>query len=141
MANGKPSSIRDLTRKLVGEWYRDGRGVTQSDTEAFYWLSKAANGEIPDAQFALGELYETGRGVAPNPTEAYVWYAIAAKAYGRFGDAKEALVRAGLDRVAGTMSPEERGKAQKRADNWRPAETITARGGASGITTSIFDAH
>lgn len=41
----------------IGECYRTGHGVLQSNTAAIEWYSKAASHGYPDAQFALGLLH------------------------------------------------------------------------------------
>jgi localization factor PodJL len=63
----------------LGLKYADGDGVPTNDTEAFYWLQKAADAGEPVAQYRLGTLYERGRGVPADVRQALRWYGEAAK--------------------------------------------------------------
>uniref|UniRef100_A0A914WP09 Uncharacterized protein n=1 Tax=Plectus sambesii TaxID=2011161 RepID=A0A914WP09_9BILA len=47
----------------LGEMYRNGRGVPQSDEEVVKWYKKSAEQGNAAAQFNLGEMYRNGRGV------------------------------------------------------------------------------
>ena len=58
--------------------YDEGRGVAQSDTEAFRNYKLAADQGGADAQFNLAIMYESGRGVAQSDTEAFRNYKLAA---------------------------------------------------------------
>jgi len=49
---------------MLGEMYRDGEGVTQSDSTAIYWYEKAANQGSAAAQFNLDLMYLKDREVA-----------------------------------------------------------------------------
>ncbi|KAG0233310.1 hypothetical protein BGW42_007508 [Actinomortierella wolfii] len=62
----------------LGEMYRVGKGVEQSDTEAVEWYTMAANQGYPYAQFSLGMMYGLGRGVKQSDNEAVDWYTKAA---------------------------------------------------------------
>jgi TPR repeat protein len=58
--------------------FENGRGVAQSDEEAFQWYSKAADQGYARAKFNLGLMFENGRGVAQSDEEAVQWYRKAA---------------------------------------------------------------
>jgi len=52
-------------------------GAAKQEGEARMWLTKAAKGGNPDAQFALGESYR--RGQKPDEVESISWYRAAAR--------------------------------------------------------------
>ncbi len=62
----------------LGWCYRNGYGLTKSDTEAIKWYHKAAEQGHAQAQNNLGFCYKHGLGVAKNYTEAANWYRKAA---------------------------------------------------------------
>ena len=62
----------------LGVMYYNGRGVVQSDQEAFKWFKKAADQGDADAQFCLGVMYRNGKGVVQSDQEAVKWYRQAA---------------------------------------------------------------
>jgi localization factor PodJL len=72
--SGDPKAAMSL-----GLEYADGDGVAANDTEAFYWLQKAAEAGEAVAQYRLGTLYERGRGVPADTRQALHWYGEAAK--------------------------------------------------------------
>ncbi|KAF8203879.1 Sel1 domain-containing protein [Pholiota molesta] len=61
-------------------WYLVGSpGVLpQSDTEAFLWAQKAADGGLSKAMYAVGYFLEVGIGTTPNMPEAIAYYKRAA---------------------------------------------------------------
>ena len=58
----------------LGLLYKYGRGVEQSDLQAFIWFCKSANQGCSAAQNSVGELYEKGRGVLQNFNSAVEYY-------------------------------------------------------------------
>ena len=58
--------------------YAQGRGVTNSYSEAAKWYRRAAEQGNADAQVGLAELYEAGRGVPKDMDQAIKWYRLAA---------------------------------------------------------------
>ncbi|EPQ50070.1 HCP-like protein [Gloeophyllum trabeum ATCC 11539] len=62
-------------------WYLVGSpGVLpQSDTEAFLWAKKAAEGGLAKAMYAVGYFLEVGIGTPPDLQEATMWYKKAAE--------------------------------------------------------------
>jgi TPR repeat protein len=62
----------------LGLKYREGNGVTQSDTEAAKWFRLAANRGHANAQNNLGVMYHQGRGVPQSDTEGLKWFRLAA---------------------------------------------------------------
>lgn len=72
---------------FLGNTYRDGLEVVQSDEEAVAWYRKAANQGFANAQSNLGWMYKNGRGVVQSDAEAVYWYRKAAEqgdAYAQF---------------------------------------------------------
>lgn len=60
---------------MLGELYLDGlNGVEKDPQKAFFWISKAANREEPQAQYLLGYMYENGIHVAKDVKKAVRWY-------------------------------------------------------------------
>ena len=77
------SSVRGLgmSRSLypLGKMYALGQGVEQDDVQAAYWYRKAAEEDLPEAQYELGNMYATGRGgIAQDDGQAVLWYRKAA---------------------------------------------------------------
>jgi hypothetical protein len=72
----------------------------------------AASGDA-DAQYMLGRMHEAGHGTLQDFVAAHQWYNLAAAA----GHRHAATAR---DVVAGRMSPQQIGEAQRRAQAWRP---------------------
>ncbi|KAG1143351.1 hypothetical protein G6F37_007222 [Rhizopus arrhizus] len=62
-------------------WYLVGSpGVLpQSDEDAYLWARRAAEKELPKAEYAVGYFTEVGIGVTKNPAEAMEWYKKAAE--------------------------------------------------------------
>ncbi|CAD1780635.1 similar to Saccharomyces cerevisiae YER096W SHC1 Sporulation-specific activator of Chs3p (chitin synthase III), required for the synthesis of the chitosan layer of ascospores [Maudiozyma barnettii] len=62
-------------------WYLLGAepAFKRDETEAFQWVSKAANLGLPKAQFTLGYFYENGKGCEQDEEAAGKWYTKAAK--------------------------------------------------------------
>ncbi|RUO95751.1 hypothetical protein BC936DRAFT_143312 [Jimgerdemannia flammicorona] len=62
-------------------WYLVGSpGVLpQSDAEAYLWAKKAAEKELPKAEYAVGYFTEVGIGAPKNPEAAMEWYRKAAE--------------------------------------------------------------
>lgn len=63
----------------LGRMYDFGRGVEQSDQEAFNWYKKSADAGDRDAMWDLGVMYETGQGLKADETQAFGWYLKAAE--------------------------------------------------------------
>lgn len=62
-------------------WYLVGsQGVLpQSDTEAFLWAKRAADGGLSKALYAVGYFFEVGIGTTPDPVESSSYYKKAAE--------------------------------------------------------------
>jgi TPR repeat protein len=57
----------------MGEIYRSGAGVPQSETDGAAWYTKAAEAGNPFAMGMLGEWYLEGNGVAQDNAQAAIW--------------------------------------------------------------------
>lgn len=58
--------------------YQNGAGISQSDAQAAYWFSKAAEQDYAEAENSLGVVYALGRGVTRDHEKAMQWYRKAA---------------------------------------------------------------
>jgi len=130
--------------------YRDGRGVTQDDTEAVIWFRKAADQGDAVAEFLLGNQYAFGKGVPQDYSEAMIWFrraseqghpramhdlgVIYAKGLGVPPDyvcahmwfslsaAKgEQIAVKNLERAERQMTPAQINEARRLARDWKPA--------------------
>ena len=66
-------------RFLLGEIYREGKGVARNPHRAIGWYLRAAEESLPDAQFALGMMFAYEPGLASNYSEAFKWFQMAAE--------------------------------------------------------------
>jgi TPR repeat protein len=96
--------------------YVRGDHVEQNFAEAAKWLGLAANQGQPDSQVSLARRYANGEGVQKDVVEAYKWVLIAGDYWSAGG------VR---DDLAKNMTPEQIADAKKRADEFKPARTIS----------------
>lgn len=72
----------------LGGWYLVGSSdpktdfvLPQSDLEAYKWVKRAAERDLPRAMFAMGYFCEMGIGhLRQDPDEAWKWYGKAAQA-------------------------------------------------------------
>ena len=88
--------------------FDNGLGVPRDYAEAAKWYDKAARQNSGEAQKTLGLMYALGQGVPQDNVMAHVWLNLAA-AQG----APEAADN--RDAIEAQMTPEELGRAQKRA--------------------------
>src|SRR6266496_2297656 len=63
----------------IGVRYLLGRGVPQSNTQAFHYFSKAAKEDDAFAQNELAYLYAAGKGTPKDYSMAFTWYTKASK--------------------------------------------------------------
>ncbi len=78
---------------------------------AAYWMLTAAQRGNAHAQAALAGMYAAGTGVAHNDAAAYLWYTLAEQ--GLTSEAERTDVAGKLDRLASTMTPQERAEADQ----------------------------
>ena len=62
---------------LVGEMYKEGKGVARDEAEAVVWFKRAAMGADLDALMTLSVMYILGEGVEADFALAYMWAAAA----------------------------------------------------------------
>lgn len=119
----------------LGTMYRRGHGVAKNPTAAARWYRRAAEQGVAQAQNNLGFMYESGSGVPRDPVAALKWYNIAASRFPESNDRNYAARN--RDRVAARLTPAQRARAQRLAQQWRPRKETarrTGRGsGGSGI--------
>lgn len=63
---------------LLGSMYLFGQGVEKDGSRAEFWLTKAANKDVAEAQTLLGVMYATGQGVPRDVDKGRSWLARAA---------------------------------------------------------------
>ena len=95
--------------------YEEGLGVLQNYKEALKWYRLAAEKGNNLAQYNLGHMYEEGLGVPQDYVFAHMWFNIAAA-----NENEHAIDN--RKRVAKKMTPQQIGKAQEMARNWKPKE-------------------
>jgi TPR repeat protein len=83
----KPAQAGDaLAQNNLAYLYEYGLGLTQSDSEALLWYTRAAVGGLPGAQYNLATFYLKGRGVTQSDATALKW--LEAAANGGYTDAE-----------------------------------------------------
>ena len=82
---------------LLGDLYRDGRGVEASHTEAVKWYRLAADQGHTAAQVSLGLMHEKGKGVEQSESEALKWYQLAAELGDEFAQTRLAAGQGDAD--------------------------------------------
>jgi hypothetical protein len=91
-----------------GTLFAEGKGVAQSDSTAFMWFERAANGGNAAAQYNVGASYAAGTGVAKSYADAAKWFRRAADQGMAF-----AQVNLGLLYAAGNGVPQDNVEAFK----------------------------
>ena len=70
---------RPWAQGLVGQFYEQGHGVTQSDRKAFEFYSLAAAQGDAISQHSVGEFYRNGKGVTQSHEKAFLFFQKAAE--------------------------------------------------------------
>jgi TPR repeat protein len=142
-----------LAQWLLGDSYQSGRGVALDYMEAAKWYRLAADGGVPEAQFATGAALVRGQGVPQDYSEGIRYYRLAAEqgnwpAQGALGavyfsgsmgvpqDYVQAHLWLNLAATHGSkqilmlrgaverkMTPEQLAEAQKLARDWKPKKS------------------
>ena len=102
---------------ILGFMYASGQGVLQDAAEAVRWYRLAADLGHADAQFRLGNMYASSEGIPRDYVEAHMWFNLSAAQSS--GEARESSMMA-RDTVAGRLTAEQVGEAQRRALEWKP---------------------
>ena len=100
------------------------KDVLKSDAEATQWCRRAAEQGYIMAQYALGKRYAEGKGVLQDDVQAYAWFNIfAAQESGEFGE----MAKNSRDRIAESMTPEQRARAQQLSREYWGAYVVPFR--------------
>ena len=91
--------------------YPDGAGVPQDEQLAMWFLKRAADWNIPEAQFKMGEHFYENPDGPRDYVSAYMWYALSKRAGGPDGERM-------LKVLAGQMTPEQLSEAEVRVGYW-----------------------
>ncbi len=73
--------------------YASGKGISQDYATSLSWYQKAAEKDLPSAQYNLGLMYENGMGTTPDKAKAQEWFHRAAAH--NFAPARNALEQTG----------------------------------------------
>ena len=103
---GDAKAQLDLANK-----YFEGKEVGKNDTQGMAYLRKAADQNLPRAQFEMGE--HLAHNASPDYPKAYMWYMLAE----RNGDKHS---RKALKELAAKMTPDQLNAGQSLVDAWRP---------------------
>jgi len=91
--------------------YFQGMGVPQDEALGLWFLKKAADWNLPEAQFEMGEHLYRNQSGPHDYVSAYKWYALSKRAGGEDGERM-------LKILAGEMSAEQLGEAETRVNYW-----------------------
>jgi len=91
--------------------YRDGAGVPQDEQLAMWFLKRAADWNLPEAQFEMGEHFYENPDGPRDYVSAYMWYALSKRAGGHDGERM-------LKTLAGEMTLEQLSEAEVRVGYW-----------------------
>jgi TonB family protein len=121
LTDGTHQKIADLWDRAdaadpKAEWalykaYRDGAGVAQDEHLAMWFLKRAADWNLPEAQFQMGEHFYENPDGPRDCVSAYMWYALSKRAGGHDGERM-------LKVLAGEMTPEQLSEADVRVGYW-----------------------
>ena len=103
----------ELAQSNLGVMYDLGQGVPQDYQEAAKWFRLAADQGQAMAQVTLGVMYANGHGVPQDFVLGYMWVNLAAS------QGQEDAVK-NRDALARKMTPQQIGKAQRLAREWKP---------------------
>ena len=91
--------------------YFEGRGVPQNDQLGLWFLKRAADWNLPEAQFLMGEHFYKTQNVPPDYVRAYMWYALSKRSGSSQGEQM-------LKILAPKMSTEQLTEAETRVGYW-----------------------
>ncbi len=119
-SNGKIAELWDRADKgdPKADWalwkaYREGDGVSQDEQLGLRFLKRAADWNLPEAQFQMGDYFYRDQR-PPDYVKAYMWHALSKRAGGKQGE--------GMLKILGPeMSPEQLSEADTRVDYWPEA--------------------
>ena len=103
----------------IAERYYKGRGVEQNLEDAVLWYQRAARAGHDRAQCTLAMLTFLGRGTTSDPEDAWKWMLLALQAQDlRAQELAPSLVK--------RLTQEQRWEGERRAEGFRPEDTIIA---------------
>lgn len=132
----------------LAAFYKEGRGVAKDEQKAAYWLGKAAEAGLTNAELEYGIALYLGKGVKKDEPAGFSMLRRAAEEGNPVAQNRLAHALAGgkgtnmdaisaakwhllsrqsgvsdfaLDRFLGALTPDERTKAEKAADDWQQA--------------------
>lgn len=100
----------------LGNFHESGLGVPRDLKRARDWYERSADKGIAISMQRLGLMTAEGRGV-PDPAEAHAWLSVAGRYFGPEDAADVAANRRALETLAGSLSPQQRARAQEIAAN------------------------
>ena len=107
-------------QSLLGDCYRDGKGVTKNYVAAVKWYRKAAEQNHTEAQYNLSVCYAKGEGVEKDEVVAYKWYILASAKYKPIDSLKAFEAKRIHTINEQQMTPEQIAEAQKLAHEFKP---------------------
>lgn len=91
--------------------YFHGMGVPQDEQLGLWFVKRAADWNLPEAQFQMGEHFYKNQSGPPDYVTAYMWYALSKRAGGKQGEQM-------LKVLALEMSAEQLSEAETRVNYW-----------------------
>ena len=107
-------------QSLLGDCYRDGKGVTKNYLAAVKWYRKAAEQNHTEAQYKLSVCYANGEGVEKDEAEAYKWYILASAKHNFLFSVQAQKAKRILSITKQQMTPEQIAEAQRFAREFKP---------------------
>lgn len=98
-------------------YWKGGEGLKSDPEQAAFWLRKAAQGGIADAQYQLSELYEMGHGVPKDFVLGYVLHALAV----RGGSEKASKYKDGWN---DTLTEQQLGEGKALLAKWKKGDPL-----------------
>ncbi|MNK93995.1 putative beta-lactamase HcpC precursor [compost metagenome] len=95
---------------IVGTRYLEGKGVEADDQEAFKWFKLSSEQGFAVSHNNLGSMYAHGRGVKKDLLEAYFYF--------RLGMETLPVAEENFQRIARSLSAEQRERVEQRAEEW-----------------------
>jgi hypothetical protein len=107
---------------LMGNIYFFGQGIPKDYGKSRIMFEAAATQGYFAAFAPTAQMYLQGLGIAADPSKAYYWYNIAAAQLPDSAERTEMMER--REEVAAQLTPAQIEAAQKRANNFKPKQTV-----------------
>lgn len=98
---------------ILGDCYRLGDGVPQSDELAAQWYSQAARQGFPPAEFILGSQFALGKGVPKDRVLGYFWLSLSARDHNPMWQPWTGSAQDDINALRAAMTPEQIAAAEK----------------------------